>query len=89
MTDTLFELPPVKTVVNQRRRWENAFQKWSDEQSQDGYEPYGCCGNGTICDYCAGDLIGRPCVRALNTLCREEKKTIDYTDFDFKKVWFM
>ena len=72
-----------------KRRWEDHFQRWSDKQSEDGYEPYGCCGTGGLCDYCEDNSYGRPCVRALNTQCREEKKKIDYTNYDFKKVWWM
>ena len=70
-----------------KRRWENAFQKWSDEQSQDGYSPEGCCGYGSMCDYCGDNSYGRPCVRALNAMVRDKKIRIDYTDFDFKKIW--
>ena len=40
-------------------------------------------------DYCEDKSYGRPCVRALNIQCREEKKKIDYTNYDFKEVWFM
>ena len=83
MSDTLFPLPPMTKDPNQKRRWENAFQKWSNEQSQDGHTPEGCCGTGTLCDYCEDNTFGRPRVRALNALCRTEKKQIDYTDYDF------
>ena len=91
-----FEAPDIYTQLRMRheqekvkRRWEDHFQKWSNEQSQDGHEPYGCCGHGTLCDYCEDNSYGRPCVRALNALCRAEKKKIDYTDYDFKRVWWM
>lgn len=32
MSETLFELPPVVVDVDkkQKRKWENAFQRWSD-----------------------------------------------------------
>ena len=30
---------------------------------------------------------GRPCVRALNDMCREKRIKIDYDDYDFTKVW--
>ena len=91
-----FEFPDIYTQLRMRheqekakRRWEDRFQKWSNEQSQDGHEPYGCCGYGNLCDYCEDNAYGRPCVRALNTQCREEKKKIDYTNYDFKVVWWM
>lgn len=70
-----------------KRRWENAFQKWSDEHGQDGYTALGCCGFGTICDFCKDNSYGRPCVRALNAMCREKNIVIDYDDYDFEKVW--
>ena len=72
-----------------KRRWENAFQKWSDKQGieGDGTEDYGCCGYGSMCDWCTDNSYGRPCVRALNAMCREKRIQIDYTDYDFKKVW--
>ena len=70
-----------------KRNWENAFQKWSDEQSQDGMTSLGVCGYGSICDYCKDNTYGRPCVRALNTMVREENMSIDYNDRDFEKVW--
>ena len=73
----------------QKRRWENAFQKWSNymaysEGSKDGY---GCCGYGSMCNWCEDNSYGRPCVRALNAMCREKHIEIDYSDYDFKKVW--
>lgn len=78
-----------KKKANAKRKWENAFQKWSDEH---GLEPnnttsYGCCGYGDMCDWCKDNSYGRPCVRALNAMCREKHINIDYTDFDFTKIW--
>ena len=72
-----------------KRKWENAFQKWSDEH---GLEPnnttsYGCCGYGSMCDWCKDNSYGRPCVRALNAMCREKRITIDYDNYDFSEVW--
>lgn len=91
-----FEFPDIYTQLRMRheqekakRRWEDRFQKWSNEQSQDGYEPYGCCGTGGLCDYCEDNTYGRPCVRALNALCREKGLKIDYTNYDFKEVWWL
>ena len=73
--------------AKQKRNWENAFQKWSDKSSQEGNTPLGCCGYGTICDYCVDNDKGRPCVRALNKKAREMNVRIDYNDRDFEK-WF-
>lgn len=72
-----------------KRRWENAFQKWSDNEGMsDGVESWGACGYGSMCDYCEGDPgKGRPCVRALNAMLRETGRRIDYTNYDFEKVW--
>ena len=70
-----------------RRAWENAFQRWSDQKSQDGTSPLGCCGYGQICDYCTDNDKGRPCVRALNAMCREKRIEIDYSNMDFER-WF-
>lgn len=72
---------------NRRRVWENGFQRWSDEKSQDGSTPLGKCGYGSICDYCTDPSYGRPCVRALNAMCREKGKEVDYTDRDYER-WF-
>ena len=78
-----------KKKQSAKRKWENAFQKWSNEH---GLEPnnttsYGCCGYGDMCDWCTDNSYGRPCVRALNAMCREKRIHIDYTDYDFSKVW--
>ena len=70
-----------------KRNWENAFQKWSNEMAQDGTSPLGCCGYGSICDYCTDNDKGRPCVRALNAKAREMRIEIDYNDRDFER-WF-
>ena len=73
-----------------KRKWENAFQKWSDEhgiEAAEHAESYGCCGYSSICDWCEDNSYGRPCVRALNAMCREKRIEIDYSDYDFKKVW--
>lgn len=76
-----------KPQDKERRSWENAFQRWSDKHSQDGTTPLGCCGYGEICDYCADNDKGRPCVRALNAMCREKHIKIDYSDRNFER-WF-
>ena len=77
-----------------KRKWENAFQKWSDKHGlfSAGFiqvEDWGCCGYGSMCDWCKDNSYGRPCVRALNAMCREKKIQLDYSDYDFVKVWRM
>lgn len=71
-----------------KRNWENAFQKWSDDRSQDETTPEGICGYGIICDFCEDNTFGRPCVRALNEMCREKRLSIDYTKRDFAGIWY-
>ena len=73
--------------AKKKRNWENAFQKWSDSQGMDGAMSTGCCGFGSMCDWCEDNSYGRPCVRALNAMCREKNISIDYDDRDFEKVW--
>ena len=90
MMETLFELPPVIADENkkQKRKWENAFQRWSNEKFEDSSTPEGCCGTGTLCDWCEDNSFGRPCVRAFNEMCRELRVFPDYRDFDFQKWWY-
>ena len=76
-----------KTKNKERIAWENAFQRWSNKESQDGTSPLGCCGYGSICDYCTDNDKGRPCVRALNAKAREKHIEIDYNDRNFER-WF-
>ena len=71
----------------ERRNWENRFQRWSDSEAQKGDNPLGCCGCGAICDYCDDNTYGRPCVRALNAMCRETNTTIDYKKQAFESAW--
>lgn len=86
--EPLEEPPKRKKPIDKRRKaWENAFQRWSNEISQDGSTPLGKCGFGNICDYCTDNDKGRPCVRALNAMCREKRIEIDYSDRNFKR-WF-
>lgn len=75
--------------AKKKRKWENAFQKWSDNHGieSDNTKDWGCCGYGAMCDWCKDNDYGRPCVRALNAMCREKRIEIDYSDYDFKKVW--
>ena len=88
---TLFEISKHDNKEkNAKRRWENAFQKWSDDYGigdKHSYESYGCCGFGSMCGYCDDNAYGRPCVRALNAMCRDKGISIDYSDYDFAKIW--
>ena len=70
-----------------KRKWEYAFQKWSNEQALDGADSYGICGYGVMCDWCEDNSYGRPCVRALNAMCREKRLRIDYSIRNFNKIW--
>lgn len=66
-----------------KRKWENAFQKWSNREAQNPTTSLGKCGYGTICDYCADNSYkGKPCVRALNWMLRETRGKIDYGKTD-------
>ena len=78
-----------KQRKNTQRRWENAFQKWSNDCGMvpNSTFSYGCCGYGAMCDWCKDNSYGRPCIRALNAMCREKSIKIDYMDYDFEKVW--
>jgi len=80
-------LKAVKEKRNLKRRWENGFQKWSDEQVNDDCSPLGKCGYGAICDYCEDNSYGRPCVRALNRMLKEKGWCVDYEVYDFEAVW--
>ena len=75
--------------ARKKRKWENAFQKWSNNHGieTDNTEDWGCCGYGSMCDWCTDNSYGRPCVRALNEMLREKRIKIDYDDYDFTKVW--
>ena len=79
----------AKKKKSVKRKWEYAFQKWSDKHGieSDNTEDYGCCGYGSMCDWCTDNSYGRPCVRALNAMCREKRIQLDYSDYDFVKVW--
>ena len=76
-----------KPVNKEKRNWENAFQRWSNRRGMnDPCTPYGKCGYGSMCDYCSDNTYGRPCVRALNEMCREKNITIDYNRC-FEDIW--
>ena len=70
-----------------KRNWENAFQRWSNEQFHEGPVSYGACGYGSMCDYCDDNSYGRPCVRALNAMCRDKLIHINYNERDFEEIW--
>lgn len=77
-----------KKKASVKRKWEYAFQKWSNENGFGATcESWGCCGFGSMCDWCEDNSYGRPCVRALNAMCREKGIKIDYTKRDFEKIW--
>lgn len=79
----------VKKKKSVKRKWEYAFQKWSDNHGieSDSTKDYGCCGYGSMCDWCDDNSYGKPCVRALNKMCREKRIKIDYSKRDFEKIW--
>ena len=85
----LYDVPPEppKQADNQRRNWENGFQRWSNESAQEETNPLGVCGYGSMCDYCEDNTYGRPCVRALNLMCREKRITIDYSKRNYEDIW--
>lgn len=81
-------MPPKRKPTDKaKRNWENGFQKWSNEQALDGLYDYGACGYGSMCDYCKDNTYGRPCVRALNAMCRDRRITIDYTKRNYEEIW--
>ena len=86
---SLYDVPPAppKQCDKQKRNWENGFQRWSDKEAQDGTTPNGKCGYGSMCDYCEDNSYGRPCVRALNEMCRYRRITIDYGKRNYEDVW--
>ena len=86
------QVEKIAEYDKRKRKWENAFQKWSDKhgiESDEHTESYGCCGYGSMCDWCTDNSYGRPCVRALNAMCRERRISVDYDDYDFGKVWYL
>lgn len=86
---TMFKIPKSESTDIPKRRWENAFQKWSDEHGMDAdnTESWGACGYGSMCDWCTDNSYGRPCVRALNAMCREKGIYLNYTEYDFERIW--
>ena len=84
---TLFSIPKSERTDLIKRRWENDFQKWSDKMQQESIVSYGKCGYGVMCDWCEDNSFGRPCVRALNAMCREKRMLIDYTNANYAALW--
>ena len=86
---TMFTIPKGERTDLIKRRWENAFQKWSDNHGmqEDCIESWGSCGYGAMCDWCEDNSYGRPCVRALNAMCRENGLLVDYSNMNFEAVW--
>ena len=72
-----------------KKNWERRFQGWSNKNSQNPITDAGKCGYGSMCEYCDGEYsrYGKPCVKALNTMLREENKEIDYETAIFGDVW--
>lgn len=85
--DLINQIAQFKEYKKQKRNWENAFQNWSDKAGMNGLTSYGVCGYSTICDWCKDNTYGRPCVRALNDMCREKHIQLDYSERDFEKIW--
>lgn len=84
---SFIEIPPKdNTERNAKLRWGNGFQRWSDKQAG-GNDYYGKCGYSDICDYCADNTKGRPCVRALNEMCRDRNIKLDYTKKNYTEIW--
>lgn len=80
------EKPRLK-IDKQKRNWENGFQRWSDKWAEEIGFTYGKCGYGSMCDYCEDNSYGRPCVRALNAMCRDRNIKIDYSKRNYKDIW--
>lgn len=82
---------PTKPKANtdkQKRNWENGFQNWSNKCLQhDDTSSNGVCGCGSMCDCCEDNSYGRPCVRALNAMCREKNIKIDYSKKNYEDIW--
>lgn len=81
--------PPPKHN-NERRKWNTAFQKWSDTEAQDGTTANGKCGYGSMCDYCTDSFKGKPCARAVNKMFKELQLSINYTNRTeeyFLRIW--
>lgn len=87
--DIIRQVELFQEYAKKKRNWENAFQKWSNSQWNDAYTSVGKCGYGSMCDWCEDNSYGRPCVRALNDMCREKGIRIDYSNRNFEEIWSM
>ncbi len=83
----LFDDENCDTYKKRKRRWKYAFQQWSNAKFEECQTEYGKCGYGAMCDYCEDNSYGRPCVRALNQMCREKDIQIDYDKREFENIW--
>lgn len=78
----------IKNEEKKKRKWENGFQNWSNDKAQnDETTPEGKCGYGSMCDFCEDNSYGRPCVRALNAMCREKGITLNYDSENYETIW--
>ena len=80
-------IKPKPIIDKQKRNWEDRFQRWSDKMADVGTTPEGKCGYGSMCDNCEDNTYGRPCVRALNDMCRAKNIKIDYEKQTFENAW--
>ena len=78
---------PEKKRDKKRTAWNRRFQAWSDRMTQEEGTPYGKCAHGAICDFCADNSYGSPCVRALNEWMKETGRKVDYDKEDFEAVF--
>lgn len=76
---SFFENEESPKINDLKRNWENAFQRWSNNN--------GKCDYGSMCDYCSDVSTGRPCVRALNLMLKDKNKAIDYNIKNFEDIW--
>ena len=87
MPEVNMQIAQKDDYKKRKRKWENGFQKWSDEQVNNDCSPLGKCGYGAICDYCEDNSYGRPCVRALNAMLRDTGGHIDYKNETYEDAW--
>lgn len=82
-------LPSKQKQDNSKKReWERGFQKWSDEQCKDESTPLGKCGYSRICDYCSMNAYDdNVCIKALRSMCKDLKITIDYEKQTYQEIW--
>lgn len=81
------EIPPTKKKDNLRRKWENGFQRWSNKEQENEASNNGKCGYGSFCEFCENVSWGRPCVRALNKMCRHQRLIINYAETSYENAW--